>query len=70
MLEMLADYRIDGSSDLVATNIDRWLFHPNDPSVDVAALPLIEPSKNVDYRVYPLAAGYCIGNKYFIARRI
>lgn len=40
---------------LIETDIELWIFHPSDPSVDVAILPLAPP-RELDYLVYPLSA--------------
>jgi hypothetical protein len=46
----------DGPARLVATNLADWHFHPSDPSVDVAVLPMGVPDTLVDHLVYPASS--------------
>lgn len=45
----------EGESTLIETDIEPWVFHPSNSSIDVAILPFAPPSE-LDYLVYPLSA--------------
>jgi hypothetical protein len=44
----------DGGAQLIGTAIDKWVFHPRESNVDVAALALAPPQERFDYLNLPL----------------
>jgi len=50
----------DGNFRFIATDIKSWIFHPDDPFVDVAVLPLVLPAE-LDYRAFPIAGAVTKG---------
>lgn len=45
--------RKQGPSTFIVTHTSDWRFHPNDPSIDVAAVPLIPPEDITDHLRIP-----------------
>lgn len=43
----------DGGTEKVPTHIDHWIFHPEDPSIDVAVLPWVPTATQVVFLSIP-----------------